>query len=193
MPGPLYALHMSVPQHLWSLVAPAWIPGTPLLQIVFRTLVVYGFLIAVFRLLGRRSMGQMNVFDLALILVISNAVQNAMVGPDTSLSGGLIAALTLIIVNWIVSLIESRSARARRLLEGSPVLLIHDGNWLHENMRRERVNVEEIKQAMREHGVDDPSGVKLAVLELDGSISIVPTGTEVKRAHRVVKTIHHPG
>lgn len=184
---------MPTSQHLWNLVAPAWIPGTPLIQIVFRTLVVYAFLIVIFRLAGRRSMGQMNVFDLALILVISNAVQNAMVGPDTSLSGGLIAALTLIVVNWAVAVIESRSAKARRVLEGSPILLIHDGHWLLENMKRERVNVEEIKQAMREHGVDDPAEVKLAVLELDGSISIVPVGTELKRAHRLVKAVRHPG
>lgn len=179
-------------EHFVASFGPVWTPGAPLSQIVFRTIVVYAFLVVVFRLAGRRTMGQMNVFDLALILVVSNAVQNAMVGPDTSLLGGLVAATTLIVLNYGFARVEARSPKARKILEGSPTLLIHDGRWLHDNLKRENLTVDEIKQAMREHGVVDPAEVKLAVLELDGSISIVPTGSDIKRSHRLVRAVHHP-
>lgn len=142
-------------------------------EIVIRTTIIYFVILIGFRLTGKRQVGQMTPFDLALLLLIANAVQNAMTGPDTSLSGGIVAAVTLLIANALVSRVVWRHRRVRRWLEGTPRLLIHKGRIVMENLEREKVTIDELHQALREHGIVGVSDVGLAVLEVDGTISVL--------------------
>jgi uncharacterized membrane protein YcaP (DUF421 family) len=158
-----------------------------LVLVLVRTVVVYLALVLLLRASGKRQLGQMTLFDLVVLLVISNAVQNAMVGPDTSLAGGLLAAATLVGLNWLVDRLELRSGWFRKRLTGSPTLLIHDGQLLEEHLSREGIDREEVMQALREHGVDHLGRVKLAVLEVDGTISVVPSEAETSRTRRRVR------
>jgi uncharacterized membrane protein YcaP (DUF421 family) len=123
------------------------------------------------RLSGKREVGQMTPFDLTLLLLISNAVQNAMTGPDTSLAGGLVAAATLLIVNYFVAELSGGNRRFRKFVEGQPSLLIHDGQIILPHMAKEHVSMDELERALREHGISSYHDVALAVLEVDGSIS----------------------
>lgn len=104
-----------------------WTFDSTLLLIVARTLIVYLALLLGMRLTGKREVGQMTPFDLVLLLLISNAVQNAMTGPDTSVSGGIVAAATLLLVNAFLTRLVWRHRRVRKLIEGSPRMLIHSG------------------------------------------------------------------
>jgi uncharacterized membrane protein YcaP (DUF421 family) len=158
-------------------------------SIVLRTLIVYAAILLGLRLAGKREIGQMAPFDLVVILLIANAVQNAMVGPDTSVTGGLIAAAVLIVANYGVAQARERVPLFRRAVEGTPTLLIHNGEFVRENLRRENVEVDEVMMSLREHGVADVSEVKLAVLETDGSISIVPLDAKMLRTKKRVRAI----
>lgn len=144
-----------------------------ILDIALRTAVIYAAVLMGMRLAGKRQVGQMTPFDLVLLLLIANAVQNAMTGSDTSLVGGLAAAATLLILNAVVSRVALRSRNARKLVEGEPTLLVHAGRILRGNLEREKVSEEELLQAMREHGVASLEEVQSAVLEIDGSISVI--------------------
>lgn len=150
----------------------------PLGEIVVRTALVYLALLAGLRVAGKREIGQMTPFDFVVILLVANAVQNAMVGPDASVTGGLLAAAVLIGLNYGLAALRDRLPWLRRVVEGEPTLLIHDGVLLRENLRRERVEEAEVLMALREHGLDQPQQVRLAVLETDGSISVVPASGE---------------
>ncbi len=145
--------------------------GHVLLQIVVRTGVIYLLVLIGVRLSGKREVGQMTPFDLTLLLLLSNSVQNAMTGPDTSLLGGAVAAGTLLILNYLVADVSGGSKRFRRLIEGEPSLLIHDGKIIESHMAREHVSMDELHRALREHGINSCDQVALAVLEVDGSIS----------------------
>ena len=158
--------------------------GTPWWEILVRTGVVYVALLFGFRLSGKRQIGQMTPFDLVLILLIANAVQNAMVGPDNSLYGGLIAAGALLVLNLAVARFRDRAGIFRKLVEGEPAVLISDGNLVPEAIRREGIDMQELEQAIREHGLAGLNEVKMAVLEVDGTISVVPGGTDTIRTHR---------
>jgi uncharacterized membrane protein YcaP (DUF421 family) len=153
-------------------------------SIVARTLIVYVALLVGLRLTGKRQLGQMTPFDLVLILLIANAVQNAMVGPDTSVWGGLIAALVLIVANYGVVQARERIPLLRRAVEGTPTLLINDGQFVQEHLRREGLDEDEVMMALREHGVSQVKDVKMAILEVDGSISIVPADAKTLRTRR---------
>jgi uncharacterized membrane protein YcaP (DUF421 family) len=142
-------------------------------EIVLRTAIIYGIVLLGIRLTGKREVGQMTPFDLVLLLLIANAVQNAMTGPDTSLTGGVAAAVTLLALNAGVTSFVWRNRRARKIIEGSPRLLIHHGKVLRENLAKEKVTVDALFQALREHGIVDVANVSLAVLEIDGSISVL--------------------
>jgi uncharacterized membrane protein YcaP (DUF421 family) len=159
-----------------------------LLIIVVRTVVVYFALLFGLRFAGKRELGQLTPFDLVLLLVIANAVQTAMVGADTTLIGGLVAAFTLLGVNWLVGQLGFRSRLFRAQFIGTPTVLAQDGHLVAENMRREGVFEDEIMEALREHGIEDLSSVKLAVLEVDGTISVVPGDAHVTRTRRRVRT-----
>lgn len=159
-----------------------------MVEIAGRTAVVYVAVLAGIRLGGRRELGQLTPFDLVVVLLVANAVQNAMVGPDTSLAGGLVSATTLLVVNAGVGRLRLRSVRVRQLVEGQPVVLIHHGELLEASLKREGVTEDELVAAIREHGqVGDIADVDLAVLETDGSVSVVPTSADVHRSRRRVR------
>jgi len=166
-------------------------PGTPLIAIIVRTVLVYLAVLVGLRLSGKREIGQLTVFDLVVLLLLANAVQNAMVGPDTSVTGGLLAAGVLLILNFIIARTGLRWPKIRRLLEGSPTLLILHGNIIPEHLRREGLDRETLESALREHGMMDVSQVEMAVLEIDGSISVVPAGSETKRVKHPIKNLRH--
>jgi len=159
-----------------SLAAPIW-------DIVLRTGAVYLVTLIGLRLAGKREIGQMTVFDLVVLLLIANAVQNAMVGPDTSLLGGVIAAVVLLVLNWLVARLRLHSPRLRRLVEGAPTLLVLRGQVIAEHLIREGVDEDALNAALREHGVADIKDVAMAVLEIDGTISVVPADTKMQRTH----------
>lgn len=160
-------------------------------NIALRSAAVYLLILFGLRLTGKREVGQMTLFDLVLLLLIANAVQNAMVGPDTSLTGGLLAAGVLLLLNTLVARLRLRWPRLRQAIEGSPTLLVLHGQVIAEHLRREGVDWETLQAAAREHGVADLSRVEMAVLEIDGSISIVPTDEHTRRLHRQVRTLRH--
>src|SRR6266704_164584 len=133
-------------------------PGSQvLLQIVLRTAVIYLLVLIGVRLSGKREVGQMTPFDLTLLLLLSNSVQNAMTGPDTSLAGGVMAAGTLLTLNFIVGRTSGTNRGFRKFIQGSPTLLVHNGQVIEEHMRRERVSMDELKRSMREHNIEDVS------------------------------------
>jgi len=144
-----------------------------LAEIVLRTGVIYIVVLAGVRLSGKREVGQMTPFDLTLLLLISNAVQNAMTGPDTSLAGGVIAASTLLILNYVVAELSGGNRRFRKFVQGQPSLLVHDGQVIESHMAKEHVSMDELQRAMREHGIASMHDVALSVLEVDGSISFL--------------------
>ena len=162
-----------------------------LLEILIRTVAVYLVILIGLRLAGKREIGQMTVFDLVVLLLIANAVQNAMVGPDTSLVGGILAAVVLLAVNAIVASLRLRSPRLRRIVEGTPTLLILHGEVIPQHMRREGLDEESLLAALREHGVAEISGVEMAVLEIDGSISVVPMDGTTTRTKKPLKFLRH--
>jgi len=142
--------------------------------IVLRTLVVYFAILAIFRFSGKREVGQLAPFDFALILLISNAVQNAMVGPGTSLAGGLAAAVALILANRVLGRLATSSRNVERLLRGQARILVNRGHAYQESLRAEGISHEELLQALRENGCATLADCRLAVLEVDGRISVIP-------------------
>ena len=140
-------------------------------EIVLRTATIYLVVLLGVRLSGKREVGQMTPFDLVLLLLISNSVQNAMTGPDTSVIGGVAAAVTLLAMNYLIAELSGTNRRFRKIIEGQPTLLVHDGNVLNAHMSKEHVSMDELERALREHGVNNYHDVALAVLEVDGSIS----------------------
>lgn len=165
--------------------------GTPAWSIILRTVAVYLALLLGLRMAGKRELGQMTIFDLVVLLLLANAVQNAMVGPDTSLTGGLIAAGVLLVLNVLIAQAGVRWPRLRRAVEGSPTLLVLHGEVLTRHLRREGIDEDELEAALREHGVSEVDEVEMAVLEIDGSISVVPMGQTTKRIKRPVKFLRH--
>ena len=142
-----------------------------LLEIAGRTAAIYLLILLGVRLSGKREVGQMTPFDLTLLLLLSNAVQNAMTGPDTSLIGGIIAAGTLLAVNYGFAELSGLNRRFRKFIQGQPTLLIYHGNVIPAHLAKEHVSMEEVFRSMREHGIANLKDVSLAVLEVDGSIS----------------------
>jgi len=165
--------------------------GTPVWDIVLRTIAVYLVIVVGLRLSGKREIGQMTVFDLVLLLLLANAVQNAMLGPDDSLFGGVIAAVVLLAINAAMARLRLRWPRLRRMVEGSPTLLVLRGKVIEEHLRREGLDQEILEAALREHGISDLEEVEMAVLEIDGSISVVPSGSATKRVKRPLKYLRH--
>jgi uncharacterized membrane protein YcaP (DUF421 family) len=150
-----------------------WIFNHVLWEIFLRTSIIYILVLIGIRLTGKREVGQMTPFDLVLLLLIANAVQNAMTGPDTSLTGGLVAAGTLLFINFIVNGLVFRSIKVQRWVEGTPTLLIHEGKIVGKNLEKEKITADSLQQALREHGVSSVNLVHLAVLEVDGAISVI--------------------
>jgi len=144
-----------------------------LLTIALRTTIIYLLVLAGVRLSGKREVGQMTPFDLTLLLLLSNSVQNAMTGPDTSLVGGMVAATVLLLLNYLVANLSGANRRFRKFIQGQPSMLIHDGQIIEAHMAKEHVSMDELQRAMREHGISDYHQVAIAVLEVDGSMSFL--------------------
>ncbi len=172
-------------------------PDTPiaLLQIVGRTAAVYLLVLVGVRLSGKREVGQMTPFDLVLLLLLSNSVQNAMTGPDNSLAGGVVAAITLFLLNIAVAEYAGVNRRFRKWVEGSPSLLIHNGEIVLAHMAKEHVTMDQLTRAMREHGIGSVKDVSIGVLEVDGSMSFLKFDDipESVQPHRRTKFLRKPG
>ncbi len=161
-----------------------WIPEISVLEKILRSGIVYLFLLVAFRLLGKRQVGQLTPFDLIVLLIISNVLQNAMIGPDSSVTGGLIGATTVLALNWVVARVTVASRKVERLVEGVPTILVHHGRVVEENLRRELISHEELLSALRKQGIFSISDVKVAVLEESGAVSVLreehPGSSEAK-------------
>ena len=165
-----------------------WQLGVPPLELVARTVIVYVLFFGALRLFGKREIGQFTLFDVALILLAANAVQPAVTGPDTSITGGAIILGTIFTLNRGIAELRQRNPLARRILEFRATVIGRDGRWLPEVLAREGVDEADCEAALREHGLDSVTEVKLATLEEDGSISIVPLedspGARARRRRR---------
>jgi uncharacterized membrane protein YcaP (DUF421 family) len=146
----------------------------PWWEFLIRGVVVYAFLIVLLRLTGKRQVGQLAPFDLVLLLVLSNAVQNSMNAGDNSLVGGLISAATLVLANWLMGFATYRNKRLEALIEGRPLVLIHHGQLYEKSMARAQLTHHELVAAIRQAGVSCPEDVHSAILENNGAISVVP-------------------
>ncbi len=145
-----------------------------ILFIILSSLVVYLFIITAIRVFGKRELSQLSVIDLVFILLISNSVQDAMIGGNINfLIGGLIAASTLFIANYFLGEIFFRSKRISNLIQGEPLMLIYEGKPIVKHLRKAKISSDELEASIREHGVAKFSEVDLAVLERDGNISVL--------------------
>ncbi len=160
-------------QELRTLAQGLWTSPAEIAVVVLRTLVVYSFILVAFRLAGKREVGQLAPFDFALVLLIANAVQNAMVGLNTSLLGGLVAASVLLVANFVLGKIATRNRKVERLLRGQARILVNRGQVHEGALRAESISHEELLQALRENGCATLADCRLAVLEVDGSISVI--------------------
>lgn len=148
--------------------------GSDPAAIVVRTAVVYVALVLGFRLAGKSRTGQLSTMDLVVILVIANAVQNAMVGENTSLFGGLLAAAVLLVLDRALHFLTERSPRARKALEGEPTILVEDGRVLEDRMEHEGVTPGELAMALRQAGLLRAEEARFVYLETTGTISVIP-------------------
>ncbi len=155
------------------------------IEIFVRTACMYLLILIGVRMSGKREVGQMTPFDLTLLLLLSNGVQNAMTGPDTTLGGGAIAAITLLTLNYLVAELSGGNRRFRRFIQGAPTLLVHNGELVMPHLAKEHVTVDEVQRACREHGIASVKEVALGVLEVDGSISLL-------KYDDVPATVHTP-
>jgi len=150
---------------MWRLALPWW-------EFILRGVVVYAFLVLLLRVTGKRQVGQLAPFDLVLLLVLSNAVQNSMNGGDNSVTGGLISATTLIVLNGIVGRLTYKSKSLERIIEGRPEILIHNGKLYAEVLKREKLTHHELNAALRAAGCSCPEEVHYAIIENTGQITV---------------------
>ena len=164
----------------------------PYLDIVVRSVSVYVFMVIALRIFGKKELSQLNTADVILILLISNSVQNAMVGSNTSLWGGITAAVALFIINLIFKKIMINSKFVKEWVQDKPEILIHDGKIDFKTLSRLGITDDELKEAIREHGVEHYADVKLAMFEIDGNISIISDDGKLKQTRhkrRIHKTL----
>ena len=145
----------------------------PWWEFILRAVIVFIFLMIVLRISGKRQIGQLAPFDLVLLLLLSNSVQNSMNGGDNSLVGGLISAASLILLNLFLGFISSRSKKAEEMIEGHPLILIRNGRCFHKILTQENISRQDLDRAIREAGLKEVQDVKLAILETNGAISII--------------------
>jgi len=163
----------------------------PLLIIAAKSIAIYVFILGAIRLFGKKELAQLSVVDLVFILLISNSVQNAMVGPDTSLIGGVAAASGLFIVNYIFKWLINKFPSIGEAVQGHAMMLIYQGKVIHENCNKSMISDAELESAVREHGVKDIKDVDVAILEVDGNISVISNDFKHKtvrrrKAHKVL-------
>ncbi len=162
----------------------------PYIDITLRSVAVYFFMIIALRIFGKKELSQLNTADVILILLISNSVQNAMVGADTSLYGGIIAAFSLFLINFIFKKVMLKSKFIKGLVQDKPEILIHNGKTEFKTLARLGITSEELEEAMREHGIEYFKDVKLAMLEIDGNISIISGENSLRQTHYKRRRIH---
>lgn len=162
------------------------------LLVIFRSAIVYLFIVFGIRIFGKKELSQLSVIDLVFILLISNAVQNAMVGDNTTLWGGIIAAFTLFLVNYLFKNLFFKSKRISEFIQGSPLMLVYHGRVVEKHLKEAKLSHDELEAAIREHGVEEVSDVDLAVLEVDGNISVLSdqfrkVTTRHRHAHKAIQ------
>lgn len=160
---------------------------------IVRTTVIYFFIVLAIRLFGKKELSQLSVIDLVFILLISNSVQNAMVGENISLAGGIAAASTLFVINFTLKYLFYRSQKLSSFFQGIPLMLIYKGKVLQHHLDQAKISHEELQAAVREHGVERFEEVDLAVLEIDGNISVLSEDfhrktTKRRKAHKIIST-----
>lgn len=155
----------------------------PILDIVVRSLAVYFFMVIAVRVFGKNQLSQLNAGDVILLLLISNAVQNAMVGPNNTLIGGIVAALVLFVANFIVKRFIFKSKFVKELIEDQPYVLVKDGKLVSYNLKKVQISEDEILESVHEHGMENISDVKLAILEVDGNISVISIDKNTEQTH----------
>jgi uncharacterized membrane protein YcaP (DUF421 family) len=166
-----------------------WGNGWTLLFTGLRVALVYFILLGFLFISGRRTLGQLTSFDLVTLLLLSNVVQNAMIGPDNSLLGGILGAGLLLVLNrWV-----ARNKWLRGRLEPAPVMLVYQGRILSEHLEREDISLADLESAIREHGYSDINTVETAVLEMDGTISVIPKDQTMvqHKIHKVKSSRNH--
>lgn len=155
----------------------------PYIDITLRSVAIYFFMIIALRIFGKKELSQLNTADVILILLINNSVQNAMVGANTSLYGGIIAAFSLFLINSIFKKVMLKSKFIKELVQDKPEVLIHNGKIEFKTLARLGITSEELEEAMREHGIEYYKDVKLAMFEIDGNISIISGNENLKQTH----------
>ena len=155
-----------------------------LLIISLKSIIIYVFIIFAIRLFGKKELAQLSVVDLVFILLISNSVQNAMVGPDTSLLGGIAAATGLFVINYLLKWLLRKFPNFSKAVQGEELMLIYEGKILEDHLEKSMITLTELEAAVREHGVEKISRVNLAVLEVDGNISVMSKDFQKKTVHR---------
>jgi uncharacterized membrane protein YcaP (DUF421 family) len=159
------------------------------LEIILRCIAVYLFMVVALRIFGKKELSQLNTADVILVLLISNAVQNAMVGKNDGLDGGIVAALTLFTMNFIFKKIMLHSPIIKNWVQDKPEILIRNGKPMFDSLAKIGITSDELEEAMREHGVEHYKDVKLAMLEMDGNISII-SGDDSLRETQHKRKIH---
>jgi uncharacterized membrane protein YcaP (DUF421 family) len=157
----------------------------PLAEKIIRPVIVYLFLVVFLRIFGKRELAQLNPFDLVVLLSLSNTVQNAMIGDDNSVSGGVVGAFSLLAINWVLAWVLYRAPKATKVLSGEPATLVHDGVVDEAEMKKQSLTHEDLISVLSKNGFNDPSDVQACVLEPNGTFYVEgkkPSGEEVERA-----------
>ena len=145
-----------------------------LFTVFWHTLIIYAFLVVMFRIFGMRQLGQLDVVDLVILIIMGSAIQTSMLAGNNRLDGGLVSVATLLVMNKSISFVAKRSHRIRHLLCGDPVLLVRDGRFIEEHLKRTGITHEDVMQSVRERERQSLDEIRFVVLELDGSITVVP-------------------
>ena len=160
-------------------------PSVSALELVARSVVVYISLLVALRIFGKREVGQFTIYDLVFVLLVANALQPAMTGPDTSVTGGLVLIGSLVLANFVVGQLD-QVPLIHRLFTPAPAVIIRNGGYVDNMLQREGITQDEVEMAIREHGLSGAKDVKMAVLEADGTISVVPKDAKAAQTkHRV--------
>ncbi len=150
------------------------VPDISVIEKIVRPLIVYAFLVLILRIGGRRQLAQMNAFDLVVLLTLSNTVQNAIIGDDNSVTGGIIGATVLVLANLLVVRFLYGHKDLDRRIEGEPVWLVRDGEVLEENLRRQLITADELLAAVHHQGVSTIDECETVIMETDGTITVLP-------------------
>lgn len=147
--------------------------GHPWWELVLRAVAVYVVVLVMVRIVGKRTVGQFTPFDLIVVVLLGTAVQNSLIGEDTSLIGGLLIAATLLALNWLVGFFSARSRKFDEVIEGRPVLLARNGELFRDVLKQQFLSEREFERAMRDADCADLSQVELAMLETSGDITVI--------------------